>query len=66
MKNGFSSFLVGQDIFGQPVTVFYKGSDVYQTKMGALCTMLTYAFVIVYGVALGEAFIDNSKQSESV
>ena len=34
--------------------------------MGALCTLLTYALLLVYGISLTQAFLDNSKQTESV
>ena len=66
MKNSFVKFIVEQDIYGQPISIFYKGSDVFQTKMGSLCTLLTYTLLMVYGIALTEAFLDNSKQTESV
>ena len=39
------------DIFGHPVTVFYKGTDTYKTKLGLLCTLgvwfltLSYTFI---------------------
>ena len=29
MKNSIVKFLVEQDIYGQPISVFYKGSDVF-------------------------------------
>ena len=33
-------FGVKRDIYGLPITVLYKASDVYRTKMGALTTLL--------------------------
>ena len=44
------------DIFGHPVTVFYKGSDTYKTKLGFLCTfgvfMLTISYLIIKLIAV--------------
>ena len=40
----FKSF----DSFGQPIGVFYRGSDVYQTKFGALCSLLVFSLVLSY------------------
>ena len=39
------------DIFGHPVTVFYKGNDSYKTKLGILCTLgvwfLTFSYALI-------------------
>ena len=55
-------FLQERDIFGQPVTVLYKGSDVYKTKMGALCSLLVTILILVNVAILTEGFMDGSKQ----
>ena len=65
MTGSFAKFIVGRDIFGQSITVNYKGSDAYRTKLGALCTIMTYVLILINGVALVEGFLDGSKQSES-
>ena len=65
MKNRLIKFLVERDIYGQPISVLYKGSDVFKTKMGALCTILTYCLLLINGITLVEGFLDNSRQQES-
>ena len=52
MARGFSKFLIERDIYGLPITVNYKGSDVYKTRMGATCTLLTYALLLVNMITL--------------
>ena len=39
-------FIVSQDIFGSPIGVHYKGNSSYQTRLGALCTLITYALIV--------------------
>ena len=65
MTSKFAKFFVARDIFGQAITVNYKGSDAYRTKMGALCTILTYVLILINGISLVEGFLNGSKQSES-
>ena len=36
------------DIFGHPVTVFYKGSDTYKTKLGTLCSLGVFILSMMY------------------
>ena len=38
------------DIFGHPVTVFYKGADTYKTKLGILCTLGVWFLTLSYTV----------------
>ncbi len=59
-----TDYLVGQDIFGFAIGVHYKGSGTYQTKLGALFTMITYILMLVNLVTLLQAFFDGSKQEE--
>ena len=47
MKKLMDTF-TGLDIFGHPITVFFKGKDVYRTRLGALLSIAVYAFVINY------------------
>ena len=56
-----SSLLVGQDIFGSPIGVHYKGDGSYQTRLGAFCTIATYVLILINTTALIQAFLDNSK-----
>ena len=56
--------LVGQDIYGHPIGVNYQGSDKFKTVLGALCTLLTNAFILITFITLFGAFLDHSKQEE--
>ena len=60
---GFSltEFLVGKDVYGHPVGINYRGSDSFQTKMGAFCTLATLIMVIVNFSTLMTAFFDGSR-----
>ena len=64
MTNSLAKWLTERDIFGAPITVLYKGSDVFKTKSGAACTIVTYILILFYFVGLISAFIDMSKQEE--
>ena len=61
----FTKWLTERDIYGVPITVLYKGSDVYKTRMGAMCTILTYALLLVSLISLTQSFIDRSKQESN-
>ena len=54
------------DMYGQPVTVLYDGSDVFKTKLGALVSIATYALMIFNLAQLSISFLNGSKQHESV
>jgi transglutaminase-like putative cysteine protease len=43
-----SKFFKKIDVFGAPVGVNYNGSETYQTKMGACCTLLSILIVLLY------------------
>ena len=64
-KSSLMKFLVNRDIFGQPISVLYKGSDTYKTKLGAICTILTSVLVLVNTIMLTEGFINHTQQTES-
>ena len=64
-KSSFTNFLLNRDVFGQPISVMYKGNDTYRTKMGVLWTFLITVLVIVNTVSLVEGFMDGSRQTES-
>lgn len=42
------SFVKFVDFYGEPVTVNYKGSSQYQTKLGAFFSLITLGMVIGY------------------
>ena len=60
---GFSltDYLVGKDVYGHPVGINYRGSDSFQTKMGACCTLATLIMVIVNLSTLVTVFFDGSR-----
>ena len=59
-------FLIGQDIYGYAIGVNYQGKGVYQTRLGAMCTFISYVLMIVITLNLSIAFSDGSKQEEKV
>ena len=65
MGFNFKEWIISTDMFGSPVVVNYKGSDVYQTKLGAFFSLATYALMIINLVSLLQDFFNNSRQSES-
>ena len=56
-KSSFVKFLVNRDVFGQPITVLYKGQETYRTKMGAFCTILVSVLVLVNSIMLAQGYI---------
>ena len=60
------NLIVQQDIFGHGIGVHYRGSDTYQTRMGAFFTLATYGLIIANLVTLWTAFLDGSNQTENV
>ena len=44
--SGIVDFLVSLDMFGHPVGVNYKGSGVFQTKLGAFVTLVVQALMV--------------------
>ena len=64
MTKRLLELLKNQDVFGHPISINYKGSDTYKTKLGAFVTLLTYALIIYNTVTLTEAFFNHSKQDE--
>ena len=66
MGSRLVDFMVSKDIYGHPVGINYRGSDSYQTKMGAFCTLATLIMVILNSTNLVKAFFDGSRQDEKV
>ena len=58
--------ILRQDIYGHAVGVHYRGSGSYQTRLGALCTLITYMFIILNLVTVMSAFKDGSNQKENM
>ena len=65
MGNKVGNFLIERDIYGAPITVNYKGSDVYKTKLGAFFSLVTYVLILVnLGMAV-QSYFNGSKQYEN-
>ena len=56
--------IVGQDVYGHVIGVHYKGSGSYQTKLGALVTLVTYVLMTVNMVTLFIEFNDVSSSQD--
>lgn len=56
----FVDFIVSQDMYGQPVTVNFRGDDTFRTKVGALLSLATNALIIFNLVNLVQAFFNGS------
>ena len=41
------AFLKGQDAFGQPVTINYRGDAVYKTALGGVLTVAQRIFILI-------------------
>ena len=46
----FSNFIQDHDIFGEPISMRYKGKTQYQTIPGGICTLLTTIVVAYYTI----------------
>ena len=56
--------MVSRDQYGHPISINYRGSDSYQTKLGALCTLATQILILIYTINLVIGFRNNSLQEE--
>ena len=63
-KGKIEDFLVGQDAYGQAVSINYRGSDSFKTKLGALCTLITTVIMLVNFGSLMSAYTKGSRQEE--
>ena len=57
---------MARDMYGFGIGLNYRGSGTYQTKVGALCTLVTYVMMIFNLVGLLTAFFDGSNQQEKI
>ena len=64
-KSSFEKFLVERDIFGQPISVLYKGSDVYKTRVGSFCSFVVLVLTLINTYTLVVGFFNGSLQKES-
>ena len=61
MAQRLSDIIVDQDIYGHQIGVHYQGSDTFKTKLGALCSILTYTIIIANFITLVVDFKDNNR-----
>ena len=61
----FEDYIVSYDRWGSAITVNYKGSSVYKTRLGALVSIGSYVLLIIFTMQLFIAFIDGTKQTET-
>ena len=59
-----SEIIVRRDMYGHMIGVHYRGSDSYQTRLGAFFTLVTYVLMVVNMVELFTQFLDGSNQDE--
>ena len=52
MRKRLEEMFKNWDVFGHPITINYKGSGTYKTKLGALITLVTYTVLIFNTVSL--------------
>ena len=65
MRRRLSGMFQKLDIFGYPIGVNYKGSDIMQTRLGAFFTITVYGLMMIANVVqLGTAYKNGSKQQE--
>ena len=57
MMNGV---LTALDFYGHPINVLYQGEPVYKTRLGSLCTLVTYVLILINLSALVTQFLDKS------
>ena len=59
-KSSFTKFFVKRDVFGQPINVLYKGSEVYKTKLGAIFSFAMLLLTLINTYLLIVGFFDGS------
>ena len=50
MTNSFLRYFVSFDVFGQPISINYRGRETFQTALGALVTLGLYVFLLTYSM----------------
>ena len=49
------------DIYGWPIQVNYRGQHIYQTWMGALCSIITAILIVLNSASLITALLNGSR-----
>ena len=65
MSKLMARLVAASDIYGWPIKVNYRGSEVYKTRVGAFCSILTVFIILFNFLTLFARFIDGGKQVES-
>ena len=60
-KNSLEKFITALDIYGWPIEVNYRGSQVYRTRLGALSSLITYFLIVYNTINLLIALFDNTR-----
>ena len=47
MSRKIGELFEDSDIFGLPVNLNYRGRDTFKTKLGAMCSLLTYVLISI-------------------
>ena len=61
----FWEFLTSQDLFGEPIGLSYHGKGIYQTRVGALLSLATWAIMLAVLATRITEFLDKSTQVEA-
>ena len=48
----FISYLSSYDVFGEPVSLNYKGDSHFRTWIGAVVTITIKSFLLIYGLLM--------------
>ena len=56
-------FIKDRDLYGQPITLNYQGSDSYQTIPGGLLSMILLISVLAYTFLKGKYMVDKEEWS---
>ena len=48
----FIKYLISLDVFGEPVTLNYRGESTFKTSIGAFFTIILRTFIFSYGLLM--------------
>ena len=63
ISNGVTDSIKGRDIYGQPISLNYKGDDTFKTVPGGLLSMLLLFLIIAYAFLKGKYMVDKEEWS---
>ena len=59
----FGELIKEKDMYGQPITLNYQGSDTYKTIPGGILSIILLVCVIAYGFLKGKYMVDKEEWS---